>query len=197
MPSQYFLQDDKVGLRPLEDADAAQLCRWVNDQAVLVYLGIPGRLTEGQELAWISAMRGSQSDVVLGIVDLTDGLLVGTVGLHLINRTDSHAMYGIMLGERDRWSRGLGTAAGMLACDYAFNTLNLQRVHLTVADFNPRGTKSYERIGFQHEGRLRQHVFKQGTYHDVLFMGLLRDEFNRQHTAWREAQAQRYGIELG
>src|SRR5690606_7925578 len=91
MPGQLFLHDDKVALRPLEDGDAARLCGWVNDQAVLLYLGIPGRLTEGQELEWITAMRGSQRDVVLGIVDLSDGALVGTVGLHMINRSDSNA----------------------------------------------------------------------------------------------------------
>ncbi|MCB1219337.1 MAG: GNAT family N-acetyltransferase [Planctomycetales bacterium] len=197
MPRQYFLYDDKVALRPLEDSDAALLCDWVNDQAVLLYLGIPGRLTDGQELEWIAAMRGSQRDVVLGIVDLSDGALVGTVGIHLINRTDSNAMYGIMLGDKERWSKGIGTAAGMLACDYAFNSLNLHRLHLSVAAFNPRGTKSYEKIGFRHEGSMQQHIYKQGSYHDVLFMGLLRDDFNASHAEWRKQQQARYGMDAG
>jgi RimJ/RimL family protein N-acetyltransferase len=196
MEAQYFLYDDKVALRPLEDGDAARLAGWINDQAVLLYLGIPGCLTEGQELDWIHSMRSSSSDVVLGIVDLSDGSLIGTVGLHAINRRDSHAMYGISIGERDRWGQGCGTAAGRLICDHAFNTLNLRRLHLTVADYNQRGLKSYERIGFKLEGTLRQHIFKAGTYHAVTFMGLLAEEFNAMHLDWRLAQSQRYGIDI-
>ena len=195
MANPGFLHDDKVILRPLEDADAAQLASWVNDQAVLLYLGIPGRLTEGEELQWIASMRSSQRDIVMGIVDRSDDQLAGTIGLHAINHSDSHAMYGIMLGERERWGRGLGSSAGMLACDYAFNTLNLHRLHLSVAAFNPRGVKSYGKIGFVHEGTMQQHVFKQGSYHDVHFMGLLRDDFNRMHAEWRREQGLRYGID--
>ena len=190
-----FLHDERVALRPLEDDDAGRLAGWVNDQAVLLYLGIPGRLTSDEEVQWIKSMRDSPRDVVLGIVDSSDGRLVGTVGLHMINRTDSNAMYGILIGEKDRWSQGLGTAAGRLMSDYAFNTLNLHRLHLTVAAFNPRGVKSYERLGFQLEGTLKEACFKQGSYHDVFAMGLLARDFNEANAGWRTSQARRYGLE--
>ena len=195
MERQYFLQDERVGLRPLEDEDAGRMVHWINDQGVLIYLGIPGCLTAGQELEWVQQTRSSKTDKVLGIVDLADGQLVGTVGLHAINRRDSHAMYGISIGERERWGRGLGTAAGMLICDYAFNSLNLNRLHLTVLDYNQRGLKSYERIGFTLEGTLRKHIFKAGDYRDLTYMGLLAAEFNTLHIGWRESQASRYGID--
>lgn len=195
MEAQNFLYDDKVALRPLEDEDAARLAGWVNDQGVLLYLGIRGCLTAGQELDWIRSMRGSSSDIVLGIVDKSDGAHVGNIGLHAINRQDSNGMYGIVIGERERWNRGLGTAAGMLLCDYAFNTLNLHRLHLTVAAFNPRGKASYERIGFRLEGTMAEATFKQGAYHNLHAMGLLARDFNEQHSDWRSAQARRYGTE--
>lgn len=34
------------------------------------------------------------------------------------------------------------------------------------------------RFGFEREGRLREHIFSRGAYHDTLFYGLLRDEWD-------------------
>jgi RimJ/RimL family protein N-acetyltransferase len=66
-----------------------------------------------------------------------------------------------------------------LLLDYAFNQLNLHRVWLRVIEDNERAIHIYEKIGFQHTGRLRQCVFKQGYYQDLLLMDILRDEYRQ------------------
>ncbi|MSP21498.1 MAG: N-acetyltransferase [Dehalococcoidia bacterium] len=48
---------------------------------------------------------------------------------------------------------------------------------MTVAAFNPRAIRCYEKVGFTIEGRMRDHRHAAGRYHDTLLMGLLRDEF--------------------
>ncbi len=35
-----------------------------------------------------------------------------------------------------------------------------------------------ERLGFEREGRLREHTFWHGEYHDTLMYGLLREEWD-------------------
>jgi uncharacterized membrane protein len=40
---------------------------------------------------------------------------------------------------------------------WSFDTLNLNRVYLRVFADNPRAIRCYEKVGYQHEGRLRQH----------------------------------------
>jgi len=195
MGSTIFLADDLVALVPLEDQHVPTMVRWINDQAVLQYLMIPGRCTEDQEREWLQNLRNSQSDIVLGITVREDGRHVGNVGLHSISPTNQHAEYGIMIGERDYWGKGLGTAAGRLMLDYGFNQLNLHRIHLRVFSFNPRGISSYEKLGFQHEGRLREHVFRNGVHHDEIQMGLMREEFNEKWQDWRTKQRERYGLD--
>jgi len=37
--------------------------------------------------------------------------------------------------------------------------------------------KSYQKVGFKIEGRLRQHLLRDGYWHDVILMGLLSAEF--------------------
>jgi RimJ/RimL family protein N-acetyltransferase len=37
--------------------------------------------------------------------------------------------------------------------------------------------KLYEKVGFRHEGRGREHILLDGTRWDIVYMGILRDEF--------------------
>jgi RimJ/RimL family protein N-acetyltransferase len=194
MDNLEYLHDERVALRPLQDADAPVLARWANDQAVLHFLGFAGGLSVDEEHAYIARMRQSASDRVFVITPREDGRMIGMTGLHGISAVHSHADFGILLGERDCWGQGYGTAACRLICDYGFNRLNLHRISLCAFDFNTRGIRSYEKIGFVEEGRLRQHLWRDGAYHDDVQMGLLREEFNAKWEDWRGEQRRRYGI---
>ena len=55
--------------------------------------------------------------------------------------------------------------------------MNLHRVFLRVHADNARGIRCYQKVGFQMEGTLRESVFQQGAYHDMLVMGILTTEF--------------------
>jgi RimJ/RimL family protein N-acetyltransferase len=62
---------------------------------------------------------------------------------------------------------------------YAFTELNLFRVSLNVFGYNQRAIRSYEKAGFVIEGCQRQALRRDGQYHDLVFMGVLRDEWLR------------------
>ena len=53
----------------------------------------------------------------------------------------------------------------------------MRRVTLTVFEYNPCAIRSYEKVGFSHEGRLRKVLNKEGRRWDILFMGVLREEW--------------------
>ena len=55
--------------------------------------------------------------------------------------------------------------------------MNLNRVYLKVYEDNVRAIALYEDMGFVHEGRLRQEMYREGRYWDALVMGLIRDEY--------------------
>jgi len=40
-----------------------------------------------------------------------------------------------------------------------------------------RAIRSYQAVGFVHEGRQRQHIWSDGGYVDVVLMALLRKDF--------------------
>jgi len=81
-----------------------------------------------------------------------------------------------MIGDRQAWGKGLGTLLAQFALDYAFDWLNLNRVHVTMLATNTRSIAMCERVGFQQEGLMRQAQFKGGEYIDVVVMSKLRDD---------------------
>jgi len=53
---------------------------------------------------------------------------------------------------------------------HGFDTLNLNRIALDVYESNLRAVRSYEKVGFVHEGCKRQAIYKDGKYADILQM---------------------------
>ncbi len=107
---------------------------------------------------------------------LADDRLIGFLGLG-VDLIHSDAMVGIGIGERDAWNKGYGTDAMKICLCYAFLELGVQRVSLGVFEYNPRAQRSYEKAGFQLEGRTRQDTLREGKRFDSLWMGILREEW--------------------
>ena len=77
--------------------------------------------------------------------------------------------------------KGLAKTALELLMDLAFNTLNLHRLEAEVYDYNSKAQKLVEKLGFRKEGTLREAKFYNGTYHDIIRYGILRQEFLNSH----------------
>ena len=87
------------------------------------------------------------------------------------------ATLGIVIGEKEYWGKGYGTEAVKTMLRYAFHELGLNRVELETYSFNPRAQRCYERAGFRREGVRRGALYRDGKFHDIIIMGILREEF--------------------
>ena len=108
---------------------------------------------------------------------------IGNCSLDGINWVSGDAWVGIGIGDPDYWGKGYGSDAMNEILRYAFETLNLKRVSLNVFGYNQRAQKSYLKVGFKEEGRMRQWMVRGGERYDLIFMGILREE-------WETRQAQ-------
>jgi RimJ/RimL family protein N-acetyltransferase len=173
-----FIVGERIYLRPLELDDLERCQRWINDPEVNRYL-VSGRfpINRLKEEEWLRSHYKSDRDVIFAICLKDGNEHIGNCGLHFINWIDRNAVLGIMIGEKREWNKGYGTEAVKLLLKYAFDTLNLERVELTVFDYNKRGIKAYEKAGFKVEGRLRRKRFKDGRYFDEIVMAILKGEW--------------------
>ncbi|HET7224107.1 MAG TPA: GNAT family protein [Candidatus Eisenbacteria bacterium] len=175
-----FLSGRRVHLRALETADAPLIITWFNDPEVRRTLQAYRPMMVETEVEWLERMAHSDRDLALGIVPRGSERLIGVAGLHGIDPRHRHAGFGIAIGETSEWGKGYGTDATQAMVDHAFLTLNLNRVWLHVYEFNARGRRAYERVGFQLEGTLREAYFGEGRYWDVHTMAILRADWERR-----------------
>ncbi len=159
-----------------EDIDAA--LAYINDPEVKRYLapGIPFPLTREDEERFFAG-NSANKDCYSFAIDTLDGRYIGGCGVHQVDWKNSVCEVGIFIGDRALWGQGFGTDAFGVLVRFAFEQMNLNKVRLRVYDYNLRGIKSYLKLGFKKEGVMRQELFKDGKYHDIVMMGLLREEW--------------------
>ncbi|MBI5840532.1 MAG: GNAT family N-acetyltransferase [Chloroflexi bacterium] len=122
-----------------------------------------------------------QAHHYFSIRSLEDNRLLGDINLDVTNWSTRDAFVGLGIGERADWDKGYGTDAMNIILRFAFTEVNLRRVTLTVFEYNPRAIRSYEKAGFQHEGRIRRAILRDGKRWDVFYMGILRDDWMEKH----------------
>ncbi len=173
---------DDIRLRAIEREDIPTFVRWFNDPEVRRYLLMFEPMSKVKEERWFEARLALDNDFLFGIEAPVgeDWQLIGNVGLHRVNWTNSHCTFGIVIGEQAFWGKGYGTKATRAALRFAFHSLNLHRVELVVFDFNLRARRVYEKAGFRLEGTRREALFQDGAYHDEHIMAILRREFEQQ-----------------
>jgi len=111
------------------------------------------------------------------IESIDEGKYIGECGIKSVDWKNRRTEIYIFLSE-SYTGKGYGTDAVMLVLNFIFNEMNLNKVKLTVFSFNKRAVKCYEKCGFKVEGTLRSELFKAGKYHDLILMGILREEYN-------------------
>lgn len=173
------MEGKKVRIRALEKKDLDTVMLWVNDPEITKNLSalFLYPTSQEQEEKWLDNIRNFESTDKVFAFETLDGIYLGNLGLHRINWKDRNAELGIAIAKKENWGKGYGTDAVLTLLDFAFNRMNLHRIYLRVWDFNQRAIKSYEKCGFKKEGILRQGHFDDGKYHDVITMGILKEEF--------------------
>ena len=176
-----MLMGKNVILRPIKRSDISYFLKWFNDQEVAQYLEWYLPMTEMSEEKFIEELgtTRAKSDAHF-VIEATAGAsakAIGICGLHGIGSKDDLAHFGIVIGEKDYWSRGYGLEAARLLINYGFEQLNLHRISSYAFAFNERSIKLHRKAGFREEGRMRQATFKNGQYHDLVQFGILREEW--------------------
>jgi RimJ/RimL family protein N-acetyltransferase len=139
----------------------------------------PAQLWSEKKLKEFIEKDGEKNDRAFrfAIRTLAEDKLIGAVSLWVNSWTHGDTWLGIIVGDREHWGKGFGTDAMRLIVQYGFIELNLRRITLGLHSYNPRALKSYQKVGFQLEGRTRGEGLRDGVRFDGLYMGILREEW--------------------
>ncbi|HST50006.1 GNAT family N-acetyltransferase [Jatrophihabitans sp.] len=166
-----------VTLRALTDADMRRLTEFRNDAELeLIGGGDPPRPRTLEVVREFFAERAKDTEGQNFAIE-ADGKFIGDCGVFHPDRRGGTAEVGIGIGDRDYWGRGYGRDAMRLLVDYGFRLQNFRRLWLSVQARNERAIRCYRSVGFVEEGRLREHVWGDGRYEDIVLMALFRSDF--------------------
>jgi RimJ/RimL family protein N-acetyltransferase len=177
-PPVLNLIGEKVALGPLRRDLLPLYLRWFSDLQVTRTMSIrPGPVTEEATAEWYERVGASESDVFFTVYEYPGLRPIGGANLHQIDRRHRTAGFGVWIGEKECWGRGIGAEVTALTLDYGFTALGLHNIMLSVVSYNERGLRAYARAGFREIGRRREAWRLAGRAYDVICMDCLATEF--------------------
>lgn len=166
-----------IKLRKLENKDVEFMLEWMHDPESKEIFQAPfSKMTAEDVLSFIASSFTGENQHFAVVDDKNDEYL-GTISLKNIDLKNENAEYAISMRKKARGT-GASKRATMLLLEYAFCTLSLSRVYLCVLDSNKRAGRFYEKCGFKHEGIFRKHIKTINGLHDLLWLGIMKDEYN-------------------
>lgn len=163
-----------IYFRALTIEDAPQTITFRKDKEIQeLYLGNIYPNSLALEKNWIERLPGLEPYTVTFGIENDKKELVGFFQLKNIDYINGHGEFSILIGAEYQ-GKAYGKLTTKQAIDYAFNTLNLRKLYLYVLSLNTRAIQLYDGLMFKKSGVLKQHVFRNGEYHDLIIMELIR-----------------------
>jgi RimJ/RimL family protein N-acetyltransferase len=178
------LHGQRVVLRPLGPEHADAFWRSLQDPDVRRLTGTHTEFQRDQIDAWLASRSDHHDRLDLAIHRRDDDIYLGELALIDLDPANESAAVRIALTSTAIAGRGYGSDAMRALLAHAFDTVRIHRIHLDVYAFNTHAIRTYERLGFVHEGRAREALLWDGRRHDALMMALLRPD-------WRDVQRRR------
>jgi len=171
-----------IELSPLRKEDVVPFLTWINDEEAIKYsLSSFQRMSTKAEIEhWFESLFTEQNTYNVGVYLKSTNQLIGYAGISGISKLNKSGEFFIFIGDKSQWGKGIGTLVTQKITAYGFDTLQLNRMMLTVSELNMGGVRAYEKAGYTIEGRLREACYRDGVFHDKIVMSMLQSEYKNR-----------------
>ena len=173
------LHSERLSLRPFTEGDAEALLALHSSAHVLRYWDSPPWSEPARAERFIAACRRLSDEGTgarLAMDRDSDGAFIGWCSLTRWNPDHRSAALGYCLDDA-AWGHGYATEAARALLQWAFDTLDLNRVQAETDTRNLASARVLEKVGFVREGTLREDCVVNGDVSDSWVYGLLRREW--------------------
>lgn len=176
----FMLHGERITLRPIRSEDLPAMREWFRKrETAATWARHPVIPDSHFESDLVGRFASFDRDGHFA-VDNEHGEVIGRIDFDDLHPIDRTAELSILLGAADARGRGYGSDAMHTLIEHLFNDRQIERVWLSVIAFNTPAIRLYEKLGFAHEGALKQTVWLDGEWHDLLLMGMFRSEYRRR-----------------
>ena len=160
----------------MDDVESIRILK-NNEKAALLLGGIHHQYSSEDIVNWINFHNNNSEEVLFVVEDTIAGKLIGHVGLYKIDPIAKKTEYGILIADDDSRGKGYGTKCTSIMVEYAFTKLGMHKVTAEVLSENAASIAMFKKCGFIVDGCLRDDVFKNDRYYDVMCMSIIKKEF--------------------
>ncbi len=176
-----LFQGERVTLRPIEEHDIEIICDWWDNPDITLFNDSHiVRRPRSVNAEMIRSWAANKDAGGFAYAAEVEGQLVGQVSVHSIKAPALIGKLGIVVGPEFQ-DQGYGTEILELALRIAFTEYACRKVELLVFSYSDRGIHTYEKVGFQVEGRRRGNVMRAGRWYDDVTMGIMAEEYFARH----------------
>ncbi len=165
-----------VAVRRLGEGDYERVAGWLSESRNARWLDFGPALGRMDALR-LKLMAARPDNIVWTYGPACEGVAVGVVGLHRLDRRFGTAELWAVLGEKQYGSRDLTVRAVARLLSHGFDELGLRSIHAWTVESNRHSRRALERLGFRFFGRQRACHVIEGTVYDRLWFDMLADEF--------------------
>ncbi|WP_413309790.1 GNAT family N-acetyltransferase [Bacillus sp. 1P10SD] len=165
-----------IKLTAPREEDTSIMLEWMEDAEYLRNVDTEIAMPKSKEQLLEEGKIG-HNEYSFRLRTISEEELIGFVSIHSIEWNNRTGTLAIGIGNKSHRNKGYGSDALQLILNYGFNELNLDRISLEVIEYNVGGVRAYEKAGFQHEGRKRSAVYRDGNRYDSILMAILRSEW--------------------
>ena len=145
--------------------------RWRNDEAVRKWMYSDHLISKREHQRFIEGLRRDRKNFYWR-VENGEGETIGVISLNKVDFENKNAYLGVYANP-DFEGRGAGSGLIGSLKRLSFEVANLHTLRLEVIDGNERALRFYRKAGFKREGRLKEFIFKEGRWKDVIVMGMI------------------------
>ena len=170
------LESKRLILKPLSMHFLSQeYVNWMNDEKVSRHLESGGDYTLEKLTSYLKEVEDKPKYFWAINLKETDQHL-GNIKIDPIDLDTLSGEYGIMIGDRNAWGKGIAKEASKMVIDFCFKTLKLNQINLGVKMENSKAIHLYEKLGFCKEDNLNQENIDQIKLVDTYRMTLLNNK---------------------
>lgn len=162
-------------LRTIKPEELKIMLSWRNAPSVRVNMYTKHVISLAEHLAWWDKVqkRDDQQYLMYEFQNFPLGI-VAFNGIDHTNMNSSWAFYASVEAPK-----GTGSKMEFLALDYAFNSIQLHKLHCEVLAFNTSVISLHQKFGFKVEGILREQHKSDTSFIDIYRLGILAPEWNK------------------
>jgi ribosomal-protein-serine acetyltransferase len=172
--------DESISLELLDDIHAVPILNIIEANRNYLREWLPwvdNMQTIGDFKNYISKCKKQHNEGSdLGYVIIFNKTVVGRIGLHNIDQQNKIASIGYWLDE-NYTGKGIIIKSCKAIINYAYHTLNLNRIEIKCGTGNNKSKSIPEKLGFKKEGILSQAEMVNNTFIDLYIFSMLKNEW--------------------